>query len=116
MIIPFVMVLVGAMLKKHPVSDMRSQNGYNTSASRRSQAHWDYAQRIAPGIFIVIGKWLLLLEIVISIAVSIFRMTAIVAVIVGNVVGFVVLFGGFRYIDWKIETFFIHLNDINNYP
>ncbi len=42
-IVPLVMILVGNMLRKHPVSDMRSHNGYNTPVSRRSQAHWDYA-------------------------------------------------------------------------
>ena len=46
-IMPFVILLVGSMFKKHPVSDMSSQNGYNTPASRKSQAHWDYAQEIA---------------------------------------------------------------------
>ena len=50
-IIPFVMVFVGYILKKHPVKDMTSGNGYNTPTSRKSQEHWDYAQSIAPNIF-----------------------------------------------------------------
>ena len=50
-IIPFVMVFVGYILKKHPVKDMTSGNGYNTPTSRKSQEHWDYAQSIAPYIF-----------------------------------------------------------------
>ena len=33
LIIPFVMILVGWILKKHPVMDMKSHNGYNTPAS-----------------------------------------------------------------------------------
>ena len=44
LIMPFVMILVGYLLKKHPVLDMSTHNGYNTSVSRRSQEHWDYAQ------------------------------------------------------------------------
>jgi len=40
-IIPFVMILVGTIIKKYSVSDMRSQNGYNTPTSRKSQEHWD---------------------------------------------------------------------------
>lgn len=56
LIVPYVMILVGHIFKKHPVSDMKSQNGYNTPTSRKSQAHWDYAQSIAPDIFISIGK------------------------------------------------------------
>ena len=51
-IIPFVMVFVGYILKKHPAKDMTSGNGYNTPTSRKSQEHWDYAQSIAPNIFI----------------------------------------------------------------
>ena len=62
-IIPFVMVFVGYILKKHPVKDMTSGNGYNTPTSRKSQEHWDYAQSIAPNIFIGIGKTLGLVEI-----------------------------------------------------
>lgn len=56
LIIPFVMILVGYLFMKHPVWDMESHNGYNTPTSRKSQAHWDYAQSIAPGIFISLGK------------------------------------------------------------
>ena len=37
------MILVGYTFKKHPVLDMKSQNGYNTPTSRKSQEHWDYA-------------------------------------------------------------------------
>lgn len=101
-IVPLVMTLVGAILKKCPVSDMRSQNGYNTPVSRRSQRHWDYAQEIAPGIFISTGKGLLLLEAVISIVLLILGISAVTAVIVGTVIGFVALFGTFFYTDSRI--------------
>ncbi len=62
-IIPFVMILLGYLLKKYPVTDRNSGCGYNTPASRRSQGHWDYAQEIAPDIFrgIAIGVIFLLL-------------------------------------------------------
>lgn len=98
-IVPLVMTLVGAILKKCPVSDMRSQNGYNTPVSRRSQRHWDYAQEIAPGIFISMGKGLLLLEAVISIVLLMLGISVVTAVIVGTVIGFVALFGTFFYTD-----------------
>lgn len=101
-IVPLVMTLVGAILKKCPVSDMRSQNGYNTPVSRRSQRHWDYAQEIAPGIFISMGKGLLLLEAVISIVLLMLGISAVTAVIVGTVIGFVALFGTFFYTDSRI--------------
>ena len=56
LIMPFVMIFVGFILKKHPVTDIKSGNGYNTPTSRKSQGHWDYAQSIAPDIFISFGN------------------------------------------------------------
>ncbi len=91
LIIPFVMLLVGNMLKRHPVLDMRSQNGYNTPLSRKSQAHWDYAQSIAPDMFILFGKRLFLIEgiwIVISVC---FNMKVEISVISGITVGIIFL-------------------------
>ena len=91
LIIPFVMLLVGNMLKRHPISDMRSQNGYNTPLSRKSQAHWDYAQNIAPDIFILFGVRLFLIEgiwIVISVC---FNMKVEISIISGITVGIIFL-------------------------
>ncbi len=91
LIIPFVMLLVGNMLKRHPVLDMRSQNGYNTPLSRKSQAHWDYAQNIAPDIFILFGKRLFLIEgiwIVISVC---FNMKVEISIMSGITVGIIFL-------------------------
>ena len=56
LIMPFVMVSVGYTFKKHPASDMDSNNGYNTPTSRKTRERWDYAQSIAPDIFISLGK------------------------------------------------------------
>lgn len=65
-IIPVVMLLVSVFLKRgsHPYpGPARNQtkwkvdfSGYNTPLSRKSQAHWDYAQQIAPAIFLRRGK------------------------------------------------------------
>ena len=73
LIVPYVMILTGSILKKHPVSDMKSQNGYNTPTSRKSQAHWDYAQSIAPDIFISLGKILGIIEIILSVMMFLFH-------------------------------------------
>lgn len=75
-VIPFVMIFVGYILKKHPVKDMNSGNGYNTPSSRKSQEHWDYAQSIAPNIFIGIGKTLGLVEIVLCISLLFLNISA----------------------------------------
>ena len=67
LIMPFVMVSVGHTFKKHPASDMDSNNGYNTPTSRKTREHWEYAQSIAPDIFISFGKALGLIEILLSV-------------------------------------------------
>ena len=87
LIVPYVMILVGSILKKHPVSDMKLQNGYNTPTSRKSQAHWDYAQSIAPNIFIALGKILGVIEIMISILMFLFHISSQAAISVGECVG-----------------------------
>ena len=62
-IIPVVMLLASVFLKygKHPYPGPPSYgqtkwkvdlSGYNTPGSRKSQARWDYAQQIAPGVFL----------------------------------------------------------------
>lgn len=99
LIIPFVMILVGVILKKHPVSDMSSHNGYNTPTARKSQAHWDYAQSIAPDIFIRLGKILLITEISLSIVLFILDVGVGVAIGIGTAVGVAYLF----YAFWKTE-------------
>lgn len=106
-IVPFVMIQVGCMLRRHPVTDMRSQNGYNTRVSRKSKKHWDYAQKIAPVLFIRIGKYLLAAEAVVSVALLLLRVSVNWSLIVGGGIGLAALIGGFVYIDSKIEA---HMN------
>ncbi|MBP3588664.1 MAG: SdpI family protein [Clostridia bacterium] len=65
-IIPGVLLLSSVLLKKMKTpypGPARNQlkwkvdfSGYNTPLSRKSQAHWDYAQQIAPAIFLRRGK------------------------------------------------------------
>ena len=65
-IIPGVMLLCSFLLKKmktpypgpprYLVKWKVDFSGYNTPLSRKSQAHWDYAQQIAPAIFLRRGK------------------------------------------------------------
>ncbi|MCI9077784.1 MAG: hypothetical protein HFH68_02505 [Lachnospiraceae bacterium] len=106
LIMPFVMILTGYMLKKHPVQDMKSGNGYNTSVSRRTQAHWDYAQSIAPGIFISLGKVLGVIEIVLSLVMFIFHVPVRASLITGNFAGIAFLFLGFYKTDSEIKKKF----------
>lgn len=105
-ICPFVMVLVGDILKKHPVSDMRKQNGYNTPTSRKSQAHWDYAQKIAPDICITFGKYLFIIEIIVSVILFLIGVSVEMSLMIGEGIGFICLFYIFYYTDGKIEERF----------
>ena len=107
LIVPYVMILVGCLFKKHPVSDMKSQNGYNTPTSRKSQAHWDYAQSIAPDIFISLGKILGVIEIILSIMLFLFQTPIQVSLTVGGCVGFGFLLLGFYQTDSEIEKKFM---------
>lgn len=104
-IVPFVMILVGNMLRKHPVADMRSHNGYNTPVSRRSQVHWDYAQKIAPEIFIRLGKYLLAAEAVLNVVLLLARVSVGWALGIGGGIGIAALIGGFYYTDLKIMAY-----------
>lgn len=110
-ICPFVMVLVGIILKKHPVSDMRKQSGYSTPTSRKSQEHWDYAQQIAPDICITFGKYLFVAEIIVSILLFFMRVSIETSLLVGEVIGFGCLFYSLYYIDGKIEEKFTDKNE-----
>lgn len=105
-IVPFVMVLVGFLLKKHPVSDMSRQNGYNTPVSRRSQAHWDYAQSIAPDIYISLGKYLFIIEIIISAIMLILKVPVGISVAAGMTISLIFLIYSFYYTDKQIKEKF----------
>ncbi|MCM1217412.1 MAG: SdpI family protein [Lachnospiraceae bacterium] len=106
LIVPYVMILVGGILKKHPVSDMRSQNGYNTPTSRKSQAHWDYAQSIAPDIFISIGKTAGVVEIILCVILFLLHVSSQEALIAGGCVGVGFLLFGFYRTDSEVKKKF----------
>ena len=106
LIIPFVMILVVWILKKHPVMDMKSHNGYNTPASRKSQEHWDYAQNIAPYNYIFLGKILGVIEMILSVVFLRLHISVGVALIVGICVGVGFLLFGFYKTDAEIERKF----------
>ncbi len=106
LICPFVLILVGVLLKKFPVSDMSRHNGYNTPISRKSQEHWDYAQTIAPDICITFGKYLFVAEIIISVLLLLLRVSIGISLAIGETIGFISLFLLFYYTDSKIEEKF----------
>lgn len=106
LLMPFIMLWVGYTLKKHPITDMDSNNGYNTPTSRKSQAHWDYAQSIAPDNFIRLGKILGIVEIILNILLFILKIPAHSSVIAGTVIGFIFLFWAFIKTEYKIKDKF----------
>lgn len=56
-----------------------------------SQAHWDYAQRIAPDIFLYLGKILLIIEIIANIILLLVQASVDNSIIVGSCIGVVFL-------------------------
>ena len=106
LVMPFVMVSVGYTFKKHPASDMDSNNGYNTPTSRKTQEHWNYAQSIAPDIFIFFGKTLGLTEIALSAVMFFFHVPVLISLSVGGIVGWGFLFLGFYKTDSETEKKF----------
>lgn len=106
LIMSFVMILVGSILKKHPVTDMKSNNGYNTPTSRKSQEHWDYAQSIAPDNFISLGKTSGVIEIILSVVMFLLHISVYTTLIVGICVEVGFLFLGFYKTDSEIEKKF----------
>lgn len=106
-IVPFVMVLVGYLLKKYPVKDMGSQNGYNTPASRKSQEHWDYAQGIAPGIFMGMGKWSGIAELMLTIFLFAGKAPVGCFLAAGSALGFSCLILAFYKTETRIKEKFV---------
>ena len=106
LIIPFVMLIVGYVLKKNTVKDMKSSNGYNTPTSRKSEEHWKYAQSIAPNNFISLGKVLGVVEIILSIGMFLLQISVNIALTVGICTGIVFLFCGFYKTEIGIKNKF----------
>lgn len=106
LIVPFVMILVGTLLKRNPQWDMKKQNGYNTPTSRKSQAHWDYAQQIAPDIYISLGKYLTVVEVIISVILLLLRISVEYSIVIGSCIGGAFLLYGFYHTDQKISEKF----------
>ena len=106
MIIPFVMILVGNILKKYPVTDMSKHQGYNTPSSRKSQEHWDYVQSIAPDIFIKNGK-VCFIVILIWMAISLFiNINVNDSVLLGMLSGFIFVITSFYKVEKRIKMKF----------
>lgn len=105
-IIPFVMILVGYTLKRHPVTDMSRHNGYNTPTSRKSQAHWDYAQSIAPDIFTKSGKISLAVLLVLSVPILFLNISMDIVVSCGLTVGFIFMIIAFFKVEKQIKMKF----------
>lgn len=102
-ITPFVLIYVGVLLKRHPQHDMSRQNGYNTSVSRKSQAHWDYAQEIAPDIYVSFGKRMLPAKAVISLLALVLPVSVAQILVIGTCMDIFVLVYSFIYTDDKIR-------------
>ena len=104
-IIPFTMLLIGAILKRCPNHNMNFHSGYRSPVSMRSQAHWDYAQRIAPDIFFSLGKKLAVLELLLSGAAFLLRIWVIPPLMIGLCTGIGVMLYAFYRTDAAVREF-----------
>lgn len=100
LILPFVMTLVGYILKKRPATNMNAAYGYNTPTAQKSQEHWNYAQSIAPDNFIRTGKILGIVEFVLCVFLILLNVSVYPTVFTGIIVGIVFLILAF----YKTET------------
>lgn len=102
-IYPFVLVLVGSLFKKHPHLQI-GYNGYSTPSSRKSQETWDYAQKIAPDIFIKCGKILFAISTVIVIYSLIYKTITIDnCITISSIIGIVGVIVSFLIVETKLN-------------
>lgn len=102
-IYPFVLVLVGSLFKKRPYLQIGS-NGYSTPSSRKSQETWDYAQKIAPDIFIKCGKILFAISTVIMIYSLIYKTITIDnCITISSIIGTVGMTVSFLVVETKLR-------------
>ena len=106
LILPFVMILVGYILKKRPAANMNAGYGYNTPTAQKSQEHWNYAQSIAPDIFMGLGKISVIAEFVLGIFWFGLNIPIHSATFIGIGILFVILFLVFYKKDTKIKRKF----------
>ena len=81
---------------------------FNTPTSRKSKEHWEYAQSIAPNIFINYGKILVIVEIFLSIILPLFNVSINNTVLVGIILGFIFLSFSFYKTENKIKKRFMN--------
>ena len=94
------------LLKKYPVTNKISGSRYNTPASRSSQEHWDYAQEIAPDIFLGLGIRLGITEVILNVCLFIFKVPAAQSLLAGIAIGVIFLLLGFYRTETKIKNRF----------
>ena len=105
-IVSFVLVLAGVILRNNPSTDRFGENGYCTPTSQKSEEHWNYAQKIAPGISIRFSFYLFIVEIILNIILFFISISVEASLIIGESVGATFIFIFFLYTDKKIEKKF----------
>lgn len=61
------MILLGMLTKFYPPEKINSWYGYRTGLSRKSQAHWDFAQSLSSRLMLITGVLLMSYWMIISI-------------------------------------------------
>jgi hypothetical protein len=81
-------------------------HGYNTPSSRKSKEHWDYAQSIAPDIFIKYGAISFIFILIFIILFLLLSLSMEVLVYLGMVIGFIFLIISIIIVERKIRIKF----------
>lgn len=61
LMIPFIMILIGFVMRKHPPKDINPIYGYRTARSMQSQEAWDYAHQVCGKVWLICGPITLIL-------------------------------------------------------
>ena len=102
LICPVIMIVTGYYIKVKHSHDLKEHNGYNSFISRKSQINWECGQKIAPVVFISNGLELILIELALSIALVLTKVTMQHSIMIGNFVGACFFFLAFIMTDAEI--------------
>ena len=80
MLVPAVMICVGAWMQKHPPKEINWIMGYRTSRSMKNQETWDFANRYSGKLMLRAG-WFTVAVSVIVMLLTMFRSEAVVSAV-----------------------------------
>ncbi len=87
LLLGLVYVIIGTHLKENPVRKMNNWWGYVSCSAKRSQEHWELAQKYSPKLYINYGAGLLVLSLIGNLIPELGTMDALYRVISLGILG-----------------------------